>query len=83
MSSTNAMVMLMGDNRMFLVWYKKDIDIGVLVHECVHIVNFIFNTVGVKLDSDNDEHQAYYTQFVFEALHKLLIKAEAKNLTKN
>lgn len=34
---------------------------AVKVHEIIHAVNFIFHHHGVKLDPDNDEHQAYYT----------------------
>lgn len=39
------------------------------VHECVHIVNMIFNARGLKLDSNNDEFQAYLTGWLFKHLY--------------
>lgn len=37
---------------------------GRVVHEAVHIVNMTFEHHGVRLDTDNDEHQAYFTELV-------------------
>ena len=40
-------------------------DLSILTHECVHASNMIFDKIGVKIDSDNDEHVAYMTQYLF------------------
>ena len=40
-------------------------DLSVLAHEVVHIVNYIFKDVGIKLDLDNDEPQAYLHGWIF------------------
>ena len=40
--------------------------LGVIVHESVHCVNHIFKSRGVKLDVKKDEHQAYFTEWIFE-----------------
>jgi hypothetical protein len=45
--------------------YKSNANMGTIVHEVVHAVNYSFMFRGIKLDTDNDEHQAYYTDFVF------------------
>ena len=40
--------------------------LGVIVHESVHCVNHIFRSRGVKLNVKKDEHQAYFTEWIFE-----------------
>lgn len=45
--------------------------LSTLVHESVHITNYIFKQHGLKLDVNNDEAQAYITTWVFEQIHKL------------
>ena len=39
---------------------------AVIAHEAVHAVNNIFKSRGIKLDINNDELQAYLTEWVFE-----------------
>lgn len=51
---------------------KKKITTSVIVHECVHIVNFIFKKKGIVLCPDNDETQAYLTDWVFTKVNKHL-----------
>lgn len=43
-------------------------DMSIMVHEAVHIVNFIFEECGVKLDTTNDEAQAYLTAWIFNQI---------------
>ena len=45
---------------------------SLIVHESVHVVNFIYQHVGMKLDIINDEPQAYLTGWVFNEIHKFL-----------
>ncbi len=48
--------------------YKKP-SIGVLAHECLHLVDMIFRNYGVKPDFKNDEPNAYLLEyFVNEAM---------------
>lgn len=56
-----------------MVLHKKSLT-STIVHESIHIVNFIFKDRGVKLDINNDEHQAYFTTWVFEECEKVLNK---------
>lgn len=39
-------------------------------HEAVHGVNKIFKAVGQKLDLNNDEAQAYLTQYLYERIDR-------------
>lgn len=43
-----------------------------IVHEAVHVVNYLFKHVGMDLDPDNDEHQAYMTGKVVEHIYSVL-----------
>lgn len=56
------------------VVFEKVNNPSVITHEAVHIVNHIFNRVGIKLDSYNDEAQAYLTQWAFDECYKFLHK---------
>lgn len=57
-----------------VVFLKQYYTTGTLVHETVHLVNFIFEHIGQRLDSINDEIQAYYTQYWFEKFYKEIEK---------
>jgi hypothetical protein len=48
-----------------------------IVHECVHAKNRLFRYVGVQLDTDNDEAEAYLLDDMFPA-----VKAELKRRKK-
>lgn len=52
--------------------FRKNVDDSIIVHECIHIVNFIFKISNVYLDVDNDETQAYLTQYIFKELKKII-----------
>ena len=47
---------------------------GIIVHEVVHLVNYIFLDCGVELDRVNDEHQAYFTAWLFRKINKICKK---------
>ena len=44
------------------------IDIGLLVHEAVHVANYMCARIGIKLCSDNDEPYAYMVQWLVNKL---------------
>jgi hypothetical protein len=52
----------------------KDVPPKVIVHEVVHASNRIFKHAGQKLDLDNDEFQAYYTETLYEKVETCLKK---------
>ena len=40
------------------------------VHEVIHAVNFVYKHHGVKLDTENDEHQDYYTDSIIRIVEE-------------
>jgi hypothetical protein len=56
----------------YVAAFTHGVPLSVIVHECVHIVNMLFDDVGVKLDVRNDESQAYVTGWVAEQCFKYL-----------
>ena len=42
----------------------EDIDFRTVAHESVHAANMIFYELGVKADTDNDEHLAYLVGWI-------------------
>ena len=49
-----------------------------IVHECIHIKNFIFGQIGHKCKSANDEPEAYLTEFLFNIVSTFYDDAIAK-----
>jgi hypothetical protein len=45
---------------------------GIIAHEAVHAVNLVFGHIGYRLCTENDEAQAYLTQYIVSKLHKIL-----------
>lgn len=41
-------------------------DLSVLFHEIIHVKNDVFKIVGIELDLDNDEAEAYLVSFLSE-----------------
>jgi hypothetical protein len=50
----------------------EDIDYGIIAHEVVHLVNSVFKEVGIQLDLDNDEPQAYLTGYIMKQICNFL-----------
>lgn len=59
--------------RNYYILIGPDATLGAVVHECLHIVNFIFRSVAVKLDVDNDEPSCYLIQWVFDRAHGVFV----------
>lgn len=43
-----------------------------IVHEVVHIKNYIFKNINQKLDVDNDEAEAYLIGWLFDQINNFL-----------
>lgn len=52
----------------------KDIDVSLIAHEAVHIVNEIFKRVRIVPDLDSDEPQAYLMGWLVGELNDKLIE---------
>lgn len=71
-SPTNEAFCFRSEKGVVVVFNKNKITSQVIVHECVHIVNFIFAKKGIDLDIHNDEPQAYLMDYIFGKINKLL-----------
>jgi hypothetical protein len=60
------------DNGIVVAFHEKFFKQKHITHEAIHVVNFIFKFLGVKLDIDNDEFQAYLTEYYYEQIDKEL-----------
>lgn len=59
------------DNDEYIVAIKK-VDLSIVAHEIVHIVNAIFLSCGIELDRRNDEPQAYLTGWIFKQIYNFI-----------
>ena len=57
------------DNGGFVVWVQDSNDFYCLLHECVHLITYIFASKGINTDLHNeDETFAYFMSFWFKNL---------------
>lgn len=45
---------------------------GIIAHEIVHLINYIYLDCGIELDRINDEHQAYLSGWLFDKIDSIL-----------
>lgn len=45
---------------------------GIVAHEVVHLVNYLFLDCGLQLDRENDEAQAYLTNWLVDKIYNFL-----------
>ena len=53
-------------------YYSKSINNKTLVHESVHLANFIIDRCLIYSTSQHDEVQAYLTAYIYEKLKELV-----------
>lgn len=51
----------------------EDIDFKTVSHESVHAADIIFAELGVKADTDNDEHLAYLVGWIADCCREVLV----------
>lgn len=56
----------------YVIGVKKNVELYNIIHEVVHLVNFIYEDHNIKLSKSNDEHQAYLTGYLFNEIYKRL-----------
>jgi hypothetical protein len=52
-----------------------------ITHESVHAANIIFSDLGIKIDTDNDEAQAYLAGFVADCIDKVQIEVVKRKIS--
>lgn len=55
-----------------IVWRKGEKNVSTLMHESVHLVNYIFDSRCVKYSTDNDEVFTYYQEKIFNLIYPYL-----------
>jgi len=61
--------------RQFAVVLTPETSLAMIVHECVHLKNMIFDFIGQLSDLNNDEAECYLTQWIFNETHKVYDQA--------
>lgn len=54
-----------------------------MIHEIVHIKNIIFQSMGHIIDYDNDEVEAYLSQYLYKKIFNIFDKHIKKKRTKS
>ena len=62
----------------FHIAFKGTPSNSLIAHESVHVVNSIFKHCLIDLDLDNDEPQAYLTEWVFEEVEQFFEELKLK-----
>lgn len=62
------------NNTQYILLFLYNRDLIAIVHECVHIVNMIFQARRIKHDYNNDEPVAYYTAYWFDQIWDTVTK---------
>lgn len=57
-----------GNYCVILVGLRGDANVNTIAHECIHARSYIYDTLGVKVDYDNDEHEAYFMGMLVEGV---------------
>lgn len=54
--------------------------VNTITHETCHIINMIFKKIGIYLDEENDEPQAYSSGWIAGEIYKIYLKFKAQEL---
>jgi hypothetical protein len=60
--------------RHFVMAFTDKDHLSNIAHEIVHLKNYIYSEVNAKLDTDNDEPEAYLTGYLFDEIYNFLHK---------
>ncbi len=67
--SKQAFMVLLNPN-----WEYDNITHGIIAHECLHILSFVYENRGVRKSKNNDEHEAYFLGWIVTEVYKALDK---------
>lgn len=59
------------DDRCCIAFSSNRPTVGMIAHECLHLSHSLFRAVGVPLDYENDEAQAYFVQWAVNKIYDL------------
>lgn len=52
-----------------IAFLTKETSPGIIAHECLHVLNLIFDRVGIRYDQYNDEPAAYLMKWLVNNVH--------------
>ena len=64
-----------GQGKYMLVFNEK-LSNSYVVHEIIHLVNFLYKDYGIELDINNDENYAYQCKWFFEKIENFIKRIE-------
>ena len=62
-----------------LIFDTDELTPSLVAHEAVHVVNFVYQHVGQKIDKDNDEVNAYHVGWVVDRVYEVKEEAEKQH----
>lgn len=61
-----------GRYRSYIVAFTDKEHLSNIVHEIVHIKNYIYEDAGINLDLVNDENEAYLSGWLFDEIYSFI-----------
>lgn len=65
---------IIGNSYEYFMFFDEDVELGVICHECMHVLMNLFNDFSLKFDFDNQEVAAYLLEFIIR--HTMRIKSQ-------
>jgi hypothetical protein len=62
------------DDGIFVWFSSTEFKASIATHESVHIKNLVFDQIAAKPDFENDEHEAYFVEWIVETIEKVYKK---------
>lgn len=73
-SKNSNAVTLFEDNGKIHIFFSRNVDVGIIAHECKHAINMMYEHLGIKHDLENDEHECYLLGYFVNLTYKYLVK---------
>jgi len=62
----------------YIVFTKEAMNYRAIVHEVVHFVYGVFRNIGAEIERDSEEIMAYYSDYTFDQIRKLMDKEKKR-----
>jgi hypothetical protein len=66
----------------YCIAFPPTVELSSICHECCHLVNMVFDYIGQKTDTSNDEAQCYFMGWMFKQVETALNKYKLDNKEK-
>ena len=55
-----------------MIFERTTFPVGVVAHECLHLIRHLYQDIGITFNMENDEHQCYLIGFLFDQVYKFI-----------